>query len=179
MRSTRPRCTDCSQGTLLNTIRANTVTFENSFNCRAPRSWNTLPAHLWNVDCSVVHFKNEIFDYYLYFTKSVYDVYTPKTYKSVVQRGRRKKGEGESEKRERESINQHPLPFLPIPYPRSASTGYQVPHQSAIDQFARSNVWLILLSMFALILFVIAVFVVSSALSLLYACICMYLHVLL
>ena len=131
MRSTWPRCTDCTQGTLLNTIRANTVTFENSFNCRAPRSWNTLPAHLRNVDCSVVHFKNEIFDYYLYFTKSVYDVYIPKTYKSVVQRGRRKKGEGESEKRERESVNQHPLPFLPIPYPWSARQGTRVLVSSA------------------------------------------------
>ena len=50
---------------------------------------------------------------------------------------------------------------------------YQVPHWSAIDQFARSKVWLNLLSMFAPILFVIAVSVVSSALSLLYACICM------
>ena len=66
-----------------------------------------------------MHFKNEIFDYYLYFTKSVYDVYIPKTYKSVVQRGRRKKGEGESEKRERESINQStPPPFPPNPLPQ-------------------------------------------------------------
>ena len=38
----------------------------------------------------------------------------------------------------------------------------------AIDQLARSNVLLILLPMFAPILFVIAVSVVSSALSLLY-----------
>ena len=64
-----------------------------------------------------MHFKNEMFNYYLYLTTSVYDVYTSKTYKSVVQRGRRKKGEGESDKRERESINQHPFPFSLPPNP--------------------------------------------------------------
>ena len=37
MNSTRPRRIVSSKGTLLNTIRANTVTFENSFYCRAPR----------------------------------------------------------------------------------------------------------------------------------------------
>ena len=41
MNSTRPRRTVSSKGKLLNTIRANTVTFENSFYCRAPRIWNT------------------------------------------------------------------------------------------------------------------------------------------
>ena len=54
MNSTRPRHTVSSKGTLLNTIRANTVTFENSFYCRAPRIWNTLPTHLRDTDCSVV-----------------------------------------------------------------------------------------------------------------------------
>ena len=54
MNSTRPRHTVSSKGTLLNTIRANTVTFENSFYCRAPGIWNTLPTHLRNTDCSVV-----------------------------------------------------------------------------------------------------------------------------
>ena len=53
MNSTRPRHTVSSKGKLLNTIRANTVTFENSFYCRAPRIWNTLPTHLRNTDCSV------------------------------------------------------------------------------------------------------------------------------
>ena len=37
MNFTRPRRTVSSKGTLLNTIRANTVTFENSFYCSAPR----------------------------------------------------------------------------------------------------------------------------------------------
>ena len=161
MYPTRPRCTNSSQGTLLNTIRANTVTFETNFYCRALRTWNTLPAHLRNVDYSVVHFKNEIFNYFLYLTKSVYDVDTPKTYKSVSQRDRRKEGEGESEKRERESINQTPslFPFLPIPYPPPPPPPpgllgtlqeccYQVSHYSAIDQVALSNVLLIRLSMF-------------------------------
>ena len=54
MNSTRPRHTVSSKGTLLDTIRANTVTFENSFYCRAPRIWNTLPTHLRDTDCSVV-----------------------------------------------------------------------------------------------------------------------------
>ena len=44
MNPTRPRRTDSSKGTLLNTVRANTVTFQNSFYCRAPRTWNTLPS---------------------------------------------------------------------------------------------------------------------------------------
>ena len=59
MNCIRPRCTVSSKDTLLNTIRANTVTFENSFYCRAPRIWNTLPAHLRNTNtyCSVAHFK--------------------------------------------------------------------------------------------------------------------------
>ena len=57
----------------LNTIRANTATFENSFYCRAPRIWNALPAHLWNTDCSVAHSKKDLFNNYLYLTKSVYD----------------------------------------------------------------------------------------------------------
>ena len=75
--------TDSSKGTLLNTVRANTVTFQNSFYCRAPRTWNTLPSHLRNIDCSVGHFKKELFNHYLYLTKTVYDVDTPQTYKSV------------------------------------------------------------------------------------------------
>ena len=83
MNSTRPRCTVSSKGTLLNTIRANTVTFDNSFYCRASRIWNSLPAHLRNTDCSVAHFKKDLFNYYLYLTKSVYDVDTPQTFKSV------------------------------------------------------------------------------------------------
>ena len=83
MNSTRPRCTVSSKGTLLNTIRANTVTFDNSFYCRAPRIWNSLPAHLRNTDCSVAHFKKDLFNYYLYLTKSVYDVNIPQTFKSV------------------------------------------------------------------------------------------------
>ena len=60
---------------MLNTSRADTVTFEKSFYCKAPRiCWNTLPAHLWNTDRSVAHFKEDLFIYYLYLTKSVYDV---------------------------------------------------------------------------------------------------------
>ena len=66
MNSTRPRRTVSSKGKLLNTIRANTVTFENSFYCRAPRIWSTLPAPLRNTDCSVAHFKKDLFNYYFY-----------------------------------------------------------------------------------------------------------------
>ena len=83
MNSTRPRRNVFSKGTLLNTIRANTVTFENSFYCRAPRIWNTLAAHLRNTDCSVANFKKDLFNYYFYLAKSVYDVDTPQTFKSV------------------------------------------------------------------------------------------------
>ena len=85
MNSTRPRCTVSSKGTLLNTIRTNIVTFANSFYCRAPRIWNTLPAHLLNTGCSVAHFKKDLFNYYLHLTiaKSVYDVDNPQTFKSV------------------------------------------------------------------------------------------------
>ena len=77
MNSTRPSRTVSSKGTLLNTIRANTVTFDNSFYCGAPRIWSNLPADLRNIDCSVVHFKKDLFNYYLYLTKSVYDVDAP------------------------------------------------------------------------------------------------------
>ena len=85
MNSTRPRCTVSSKGTLLNTIRTNIVTFANSFYCRASRIWNTLPAHLRNTGCSVVHFKKDLFNYYLHLTiaKSVYDVDTSQTFVSV------------------------------------------------------------------------------------------------
>ena len=83
MNSTRPRRTVSSKGTLLNTVRANTVTFENSFYCTTPRIWNTLPAHLRNTDCLVAHFKKDLFNYYLYLTKAVYDVDNPQTFKSV------------------------------------------------------------------------------------------------
>ena len=85
MNSTRPRCTVSSKGTLLNTIRANTVTFGNSFYCRAPRIWNTLPAHLRNTGCPVARFNKDLFNYYLHLSiaKSVYDVDTPQTFKSV------------------------------------------------------------------------------------------------
>ena len=85
MNSTRPRCTVSSKGTLLNTIRTNIVTYANSFYCRAPRIWNTLPAHLRHTGCSVAHFKKDLFNYYLHLTiaKSVYDVDTPQTFKSV------------------------------------------------------------------------------------------------
>ena len=82
MNSTRRRRTVSSKGTLL-TMRVNTVTFENSFYCRAPRIWNTLPANLRNTDCSVAHFKKDLFKYYLYLTKSVYDVGTPQTFKGM------------------------------------------------------------------------------------------------
>ena len=77
MNSTRPRRTVSSKGTLLYTIRPNTVTFENSFYCRAPRIWSSLPAPLRNTDCSVAHFKKDLFNYYLYLTKSIYDVDPP------------------------------------------------------------------------------------------------------
>ena len=85
MNSTRTRRTVSSKGTLLNTMRANTVTFENSFYRRAPRIWNTLPAYLQNTGCSVAHFKKDLFNYYLHLTiaKSVYDIDTPQTLKSV------------------------------------------------------------------------------------------------
>ena len=84
MNSTRLRRTVSSKGTLLNTIRANTVTFENSFYCRAPRIWKTLLAQLRNTDCSVVCFKKDLFNHYLYLTyNSVYDVDTRQTFKSV------------------------------------------------------------------------------------------------
>ena len=85
MNSTRPRRTVSSKGTLLNTIRANTVTFENSFYCRAPRIWNTLPAHLRKTGCSVQHFKKDLFNYYLHLTiaKPFYDIDSPQTYKSL------------------------------------------------------------------------------------------------
>ena len=78
MNSTRPRRT-----VSLNTIRANIVTFDNSFYCRTPRIWNTLPALLLNTDCSVAHFKKDLFNYYLYLTKSVYDVDTTQAFNSV------------------------------------------------------------------------------------------------
>ena len=83
--STRSRRTVSSKGTELNTIRVNIFTFENSFYCRAPRIWNTLPAHLRNTGCSVEHFKKDLFNYYLHLTivKSVYDVDSPQTFKSV------------------------------------------------------------------------------------------------
>ena len=59
-------------------------TFQNSFYCGAQRTWNTLPCHLRSIDCSVCHFKKELFNYSLYLTKSVYDVNPPsQTYKSV------------------------------------------------------------------------------------------------
>ena len=83
MNSTKPRRTVPSKGTLLNTISANTVTPENRFYCRAPRIWNTLPAHLRNTDCSGTHFKKDLFNYYLYLTKSVYDVHTPRPLKCI------------------------------------------------------------------------------------------------
>ena len=85
MNSTRPRRTVSTKGTLLNTIRANTVTFENSFYRRAPRIWNTLPAHLRNTGCSVQHFKKDLFNYYLHLTiaKPFYDIDSPQTYKSL------------------------------------------------------------------------------------------------
>ena len=79
MNSTRPRRT-----VSLNTIRANTVTFDNSLYCRTPRIWNTLPALLLNTDCSVAHFKKDLFNYYLYLTKSVYDVDTTQAFNSVT-----------------------------------------------------------------------------------------------
>ena len=84
MNSTRPRRTVSSKGTLLNTIRANTVTFENSFYCRAPRIWNTLAAHLRNTDCSVANFKKDLFNYYFYLAKSFYDVDTPRRLRVCV-----------------------------------------------------------------------------------------------
>ena len=84
MNSARPRRTVYSKGTLLNTIRANTLTFENSFYYRATRIWSTLPAHLWNTDCSVAHFKKDLFNYFLYILKSVYDVDTPRPLRVYV-----------------------------------------------------------------------------------------------
>ena len=56
-------------------IRANTITFENSFPCRAPRIGKTL---LFSGAL-----KKDLFNHYLYLTKSVYDVDIPQTFKSV------------------------------------------------------------------------------------------------
>ena len=87
MNSTKPRRTAILQGNAAEyyMIRANTVTFENSFYCRAPRIWNTLPAHLRNTGCPVARFNKDLFNYYLHLSiaKSVYDIDTPQTFKSA------------------------------------------------------------------------------------------------
>ena len=85
MNYSRPGRTVSSKGTLLNAIRANTVTLENSFYCRTPRIWNTLPAHLRNTDWSVAHFARRIFLFTTCISLSLFmtDVDTPQTFKSV------------------------------------------------------------------------------------------------
>lgn len=76
MNPIRPRRIDSSKGTLLNTVRTNTVTFRNSFYYNALRIWDTLPSHVLNIDVSVSHFKKELFNFYLCLSNTVYDVNT-------------------------------------------------------------------------------------------------------
>ena len=62
------------------------------FTGRLPRTWNTLSAHLQNLNCSVAQFKKELFNYCLPLTKSEWlwflqlpppPLTKPKTYKSM------------------------------------------------------------------------------------------------
>ena len=61
------------------------------FTGRLPRTWNTLSVHLQNLNCSVAHFKKELFNYCLPLTKSEWLWFLqlpppptkPKTYKSM------------------------------------------------------------------------------------------------
>ena len=68
---------------ILNIPRANTLTFQNSFYCRAPRIFNCLPSHLRKANLSISQFKSYLLAYYQSVTEQVYDVEVPQTFKTV------------------------------------------------------------------------------------------------
>ncbi len=68
---------------ILNIPRANTLTFQNSFYCRAPRIFNCLPSHLRKANLSISQFKSYLLAYYQSVTEQVYDIEVPQTFKTV------------------------------------------------------------------------------------------------
>ena len=82
MNSTRPRRTVSSKGTLLNTIRATPSPLRTVFTVE-PQESGVLYQPPSATLTAVARFKKDLFNYHLYLTKSIYDVDTPQTFKSV------------------------------------------------------------------------------------------------
>ena len=71
-----------SNGVLLHVPKCRTVTFQNSFYCRATRVWNILPVHLRNITIAN-QFKKELFNHYMQLTQQFYNVNFPQSFKSI------------------------------------------------------------------------------------------------
>ena len=77
------RRNDFPEQITLNILRANTLTFQNSFYCRAPRIFNCLPPHLRKSNMSISQFKSHLLNHYRSVTELVYDVEVPQTFKTI------------------------------------------------------------------------------------------------
>ena len=68
---------------ILQVPRVNTLTFQNSYYCRSPTTFNCLPSHLRQSNLSISQFKCGLFKYYQKLVEEVYDIDVPQTFKTV------------------------------------------------------------------------------------------------
>ena len=83
---TTDRLTRENDGTakiILQVPRVNTLTFQNSYYCRSPTTFNCLPSHLRQSNLSISQFKCGLFKYYQKLVEEVYDIDVPQTFKTV------------------------------------------------------------------------------------------------
>ena len=77
---TTDRLTRENDGTakiILQVPRVNTLTFQNSYYCRSPRTFNGSPSQLRQSNLSISQFKCGLFKYYQKLVEEVYDIDVP------------------------------------------------------------------------------------------------------
>ena len=68
---------------LTNVPRVNTLTFQNSYFNRAPRTYNCLPSYIRDADVAIGQFKSYLLKYYHEMTELIYDINVPQSFKTV------------------------------------------------------------------------------------------------
>ena len=69
---------------LTNVPRVNTLTFQNSYYNRAPRTYNCLPSYIRDADVTIGQFKSYLLKYYHEMTELIYDINVPQSLKLSV-----------------------------------------------------------------------------------------------
>jgi hypothetical protein len=69
---------------LTNVSRVNTLTFQNSYFNRVPRTYNCLPSYICDADVTIGQFKSYLLKYYHEMTELIYDMNVPQSFKTNV-----------------------------------------------------------------------------------------------